>query len=335
MTKPRVYVTRRILEPGLSMVAEACDMKLWPNDEETTPRDVLLREVADCEGLLCVTADRIDAEVMDAAPNLRVISVHAVGVDNVDVQAATKRGIPVGNTPGVLVGATADLAFGLMLAVSRRIVEGAEMAKNGEWKTWYPKMLLGQDVYDMTLGVVGFGPIGQAMARRARGFNMKILYNSRTRKPEAEAEIGAEYVSLDELLERSDYVSLHVALTPETKHLINRERLQQMKRNAYLINTARGPVVDQDALIRALQEGIIAGAALDVTTPEPLPVDNPLFKMPNVVITPHIGSASFRARAGMAERAAVNLIACLNGEPLVTTVNPQVSPKKARTTEQQ
>jgi len=323
MVKPKVYLTRRIPLAGLRLLEEACDVRLW-DEPLPVPREVLLREVAEAEGLLTLLSDRIDAGVLAAAPHLRVISQYAVGYDNIDLVAATARGIPVGNTPDVLTEATADLAFALLMAVARRLVEGVDQVRQGQWRTWGPEILLGQDVWGGTLGIIGLGRIGQAMARRGRGFAMRVLYADPRRKPEVEAALGVEYSPLEELLAQVDYLSLHCPLTPETRGLIGAAELRRMKPTAILINTARGAVVQQEALLQALREGWIAGAGLDVTDPEPLPPDHPLVALPNCVITPHIASASVRARTAMALIAARNLLAGLRGEPLPHCVNPEV-----------
>ncbi len=321
--KPRIYLTRRIPRPGMALLEEACDVRLW-DEALPVPREVLLREVSEAEGLLTLLSDRIDAEIIAAAPRLRVISQYAVGYDNIDLAAATARGVPVGNTPDVLTEATADLAFALLMAVARRLVEGVDQVRQGLWRTWGPEILLGQDVWGATLGIIGLGRIGQAMARRGRGFGMRVLYADTRRKPDVEAALGVDYVPLEEMLSQVDYLSLHCPLTPETRGLIGEAALRRMKPTAILINTARGAVVQQDALVRALREGWIAGAGLDVTDPEPLPPDHPLVALPNCVITPHIASASVSARTAMALIAARNLLAGLRGEPLPHCVNPEV-----------
>lgn len=318
----RVYVTRRIPEAGLGMIQEACETRVW---EETLPpaKDVILEEVADSDGLLCLLSDDVDGEVMDAG-DLRVISQYAVGVDNIDLEAATERGIPVGHTPGVLTDATADLAFTLLMAAARRIPEGIEKVKAGEWRTWEPMGLLGADVWGATLGVIGLGRIGTAVARRARGFQMRVLYNDPHRNPELEEELGLLYTSFDNLLKRADFVTIHTPLVPETHHLVDESALRRMKRTAILINAARGEIVDSDALVRALEEGWIARAALDVTDPEPIPADHPLVGMDSCIVVPHIGSATVTARNRMAEMAAENLLAGLEGERLPYCANPEV-----------
>jgi len=320
-----VYVTRRIPEAGLRMVQEACEVRLW-DEELPPPKEVILQGVADCEGLLCLVTDPIDADVIGAGKRLRVISQFAVGVDNIDLEAATARGIPVGHTPGVLTDATADMAFALLMAAARRIPEGIAKVRTGEWRTWDPLGLLGAEVWGATLGIVGLGRIGTAVARRARGFQMRVLYHDRVRKPDLEAELGLEYADMGDLLAQADFVSLHCPLIPDTHHLIGEQALRRMKPTAVLINAARGPVVDTDALVRALREGWIAAAALDVTDPEPLPSDHPLLDLPNCIVVPHLGSATVAARERMATRAAENLLAGLRGERLPYCVNPEVYP---------
>jgi lactate dehydrogenase-like 2-hydroxyacid dehydrogenase len=323
-----VYVTRRIPEAGLGMIREECDARVW---EKTLPppKDVILEEVADSDGLLCLLSDDVDGEVMDAG-DLRVISQFAVGVDNIDLDAATERGIPVGHTPGVLTDATADLTFALLMAAARRIPEGIQKVKAGEWRTWEPMGLLGGDVWGATLGIIGLGRIGTAVARRARAFKMRVLYNDPHRNLELEEELGLLDTSFDNLLKQADFVTIHTPLVSETHHLIDESALRRMKRTAILINAARGEIVDTDALVRALEEGWIARAALDVTDPEPLPSDHPLVGMENCIVVPHIGSATVTARNRMAEMAAENLLAGLEGERLPYCANPEVYEQEAR-----
>jgi len=322
-TENTIYITRPIPEAGLRLLREACVVRMWEG-ELPPPKEVLLREVAGCDGLLCLLTDPIDKEVIDAGKRLRVISQYAVGVDNIDLEAATARGIPVGHTPGVLTEATADLTFALLLAAARRIPEGVEHVRQGRWRTWEPMVLLGREVWGKTIGIVGLGRIGTAVARRARGFAMRVLYHSRSRKPDLEAELGVEYTPLEDLLAQADFVSLHCPLTPETHHLIDEAALRRMKPTAILINAARGPVVDTDALLRALREGWIEAAALDVTDPEPLPADHPLLDLPNCIVVPHLGSATVAARERMAVMATENLLAGLHGERLPYCANPEV-----------
>lgn len=318
----KVYVTRRIPEAGLGQVREACQTRVW-QEKLPPPREVILDEVSACDGLLCLLSDQIDANVMDAG-ELRVISQYAVGVDNIDLDAATEYGIPVGHTPGVLTDATADLTFALLMAAARRIPEGIEKVRSGLWQTWEPMGLLGAQVWGATLGVIGLGRIGTAVARRARGFEMHVLYNDPQRNLELEEALGLTYASLDELLAEADFVSVHTPLVPETHHMIDEKALRHMKPEAILVNAARGEIVDTAALVRGLEEEWIAGAALDVTDPEPLPADHPLVEQPSCIIVPHIGSATVHARNRMAEMAAENLLAGLRGERLPYCANPGV-----------
>lgn len=310
----RVFVTRHLPGPALEEIRRAgFELEVWP-EFLPPPREVLLERVRGICGLIPTVDDTVDAAVMDAAgPGLRVIANYAVGVNNIDLNAARTRGIRVTNTPGVNTEATADLAFSLLCAVARRIVEGVDYVRRGEWKTWHPQLLLGTELYGATLGIVGFGAIGQAMARRAGGFSMRVLYHSRTPKPEA-AALGAEYRGLEALLAESDFVSIHTPLTPETYRLMNAARLGRMKPGAILVNTARGPIVDTPALLEALSSGHLGGVGLDVTDPEPLPKEHPLLFFPNVVVTPHLGSADRRTRERMTEVAVSNLLAVLSGQ---------------------
>ena len=323
MSKPSVFVTRRIPEKGLEMIRGVCEVDLWPG-ELPPGRDELLKHVKGVNGLLSLLTDKVDGELMDAAgEQLKVISNLAVGFDNIDVPAATARGIPVGNTPDVLTDATADFAFTLLLAAGRRLLEGDRYIKAGKWKTWDPLALLGVEIKGATLGLVGFGRIGKAMARRAAGFDMRVIYYDPSEKIPA-SRIDATYVDFETLLEESDFISLHTPLTADTRHLIDSAALSKMKPEAVLINTARGPIIDPDALYQALKQRSIFAAALDVTEPEPLPLDHRLYTLDNVIIAPHIASASRATRDKMATMAAQNLIAGLKGERLPNCVNPQV-----------
>jgi len=327
VAKPRVYVTRLIPQAGLDMVRAVCDAEVWEG-ELPPPRDVILGKVRGVEGILSLLTDRMDEEVMDAAgPRLRVISNCAVGYDNIDVLAATVRGVLVTNTPGVLTDTTADFAFALLMAAARRVVEAADYVREGRWRTWGPLILLGQDVHRATLGIIGMGRIGMGMAKRAQGFDMGVLYFDPFRPPDEAELYGAQGVDLDTLLSEADFVSVHVPLTAETHHMLGAAQFRRMKRTAMLINTARGPIVDLDALYDALKEGDIAYAALDVTEPEPLPADHRLLALPNVIIAPHIASASVATRTKMATMAAENLIAGLQGEMPPNLVNPEVLAK--------
>jgi glyoxylate reductase len=312
----RVFVTRRLPGDALDRLAREVDVDLWP-DELPPPYEELARRTGATDGIISLLTDRIDAPLIDSAARLRVISNVAVGYDNIDVAAAARRGIAVGNTPGVLTETTADLAFSLILASARRIVEAERFVRDGRWRTWDPNLLLGHDVHGATLGVVGFGKIGHAVARRARGFDMRVLYTSRAA---VDGAAGAERVGLPELLRLSDFVSLHVPLTPDTHHMIDEKALRAMRRTAILINTARGSVVDQPALVNALEEGWIAGAGLDVAEVEPIPPGDALLRAPNVILLPHIGSASHATRERMAQMAVDNCLAGLRGEPLPNPV---------------
>jgi glyoxylate reductase len=305
----KVFVTRALPGGALDRLAAEHEIDVWP-DRLPPPREALLEGVRDADGLLPMLTDRVDAELMDAASKLRAISNFAVGVDNIDVEAATERGLPVGNTPGVLTDTTADLAVALMLGIARRLIDGDAYVRRGDWLTWEPHQLLGRDLYGSTVGIVGFGRIGQAVARRLEGFECTVLHTSRS---------GG--VSFAELLERSDFVSVHTPLTSETRGLIDADALRRMKSTAYLVNTARGPVVDTEALAAALHAGEIAGAALDVTDPEPLPADHPLLDAPNLLVLPHLGSATHATRERMADMAVDNMLAALRGEPMPNQVN--------------
>jgi lactate dehydrogenase-like 2-hydroxyacid dehydrogenase len=300
----RVFVTRELPFPALDRLRTEHEVEVWP-EPGPPPAEELHARVREAEGLLSMLTDRVDAALLDAAPQLRAVANLAVGTDNIDLEAARARGVAVGNTPDVLTGATADLAFALLLAAARRLPEGAAAVRAGEWPEWQPAWLLGSDVCGATLGIVGLGRIGRAVARRAEGFGMEVVASSRS-----------SGLPLEELLERADFVSLHCPLTPETRGLIDAAALRRMKPRAFLINTARGPIVDQVALRAALQTGEIAGAALDVTDPEPLPPDDPLLDAPNLLVLPHLGSATTRTRARMADLAVDNLLAALAGRPM-------------------
>ena len=305
----KVFVTRRLPGAALERLSAAHDVEVWAG-RLPPPRDELVARADDADGLLSLLTDPVDAELIAAAPALRAISNYAVGVDNVDVAAASRRGIPVGNTPGVLTESTADLALALMLSIGRRVVEGDAYVRRGEWRTWEPGLLLGRDLHAATVGIVGLGRIGRAVARRCEGFDCEVVHTGD--------------VPLDELLGRSDFVTLHAPLTPETRGLIDADALSRMKPTAYLINTARGPTVDSHALARALQAGEIAGAALDVTDPEPLPADHPLLDAPGLIVVPHIASAARATRERMADMAVDNLLAGLAGERMPHCANPEV-----------
>ena len=321
--RPRVFVTRSIAAEALDIIRAVADTEVWP-DELPPSYDVLKEKACGVDALLTMLSDRVDAALMDTASNLRVVSNYAVGFDNIDIAEATRRGIVVGNTPGVLTETTADLAFSLLMSAARRLTEADGYTRHGLWKTWGPGILLGQDIHHATLGIIGLGRIGTEVARRARGFSMEVLHHSRSSHREVEQDLGIEYVpELDGLLARSDFISLHVPLTRETRHLIGADQFAIMKPSAVLVNTSRGAVVDQTALYQALKTGQIFSAAIDVTAVEPILTDDPLLKLDNITITPHIGSASFITRRKMAVMAAENLLAGLRGEVPPYCVNPE------------
>ena len=324
MFKPRVYVTRQIFPDALDLIEKFAELELWPDDEPPSPEQ-LMEAMSNVDGAIINVMDRIDAPLLDAAPKLRVLSQVAAGLDNIDIPEATKRDIMVGYTPGVLAKSTADLAFALLLAVARRVVESDKWVREGNWKiSHHPMFWLGSEVNGSTLGILGLGGIGLEMARRGLGFDMKILYHSRTRKRDLEKEYGLKYASFKRVLAESDFLSIHVPLTPQTNHFIGEKQLQMMKPSSILVNLSRGPVVDTDALHQALTKGTIAGAGLDVFDPEPVPTDHPILGLDNVVVLPHIGSASNRSRRDMHLLAARNLVAGLNRDRLEECANPEV-----------
>jgi glyoxylate reductase len=316
MARPKVFVSRKIPAAGLDPILAACDADVWP--ERLPPSPVVLKEkVKGCDGIVSLLTDKIDAAVMDAAGSLKVISNFAVGVNNIDLPAAKERKIPVGNTPGVLTEATADIAVTLLLAAARRLGESYTDAKEGRWLTWEPMGWLGADLVGRTLGIVGMGRIGFATAKRLHhGWGMNVIYTARTDKPEVDRELKAKRVSFDELLKQSDFVSLHADLNPTTTGMFGTEQFKQMKPSAVFVNTARGPHVKQAELATALRNGTIFAAGLDVTDPEPLPPTHELYQLPNCVIAPHIASATKDTRDAMAKKCADNLLAGLRGEPL-------------------
>ena len=328
MPKPKVFVTRLIPEVGLNKVKEFCDAEIW-SEPLPPPADVLRRKIAECEGLLSLLTERIDGPLMDAAPRLKVVSNYAVGFNNIDVPAATERGICVGNTPGVLTDATADMAFALLISAARRIVESQRYAVEGHWKTWEPLGHIGQDLVGRTIGVVGMGRIGYGLAQRCHGgWGMKVLYHDVRNHEEADRKLAARRVEFDTLLKESDFVSVHANLDDTTRGMFNLDAFRKMKRTAVFVNTARGPHVVEKDLVEALKSGLIFAAGLDVTDPEPPAVDNPLLRLPNCIVAPHIASATVSSRNGMAEIAADNLIAGLKGEPLRAWVNPEVADRR-------
>lgn len=323
MSNFKIYVTREIPQKGIDMLKEIGDVKVW-QDILPPSREVILKEVEDIDGLLPLLTDKIDEEIFSKAKNLKIVSNYAVGYDNIDISAATKRKIMVTNTPGVLTETTADLAFSILMAAARRIVEGDKFLRNGEWQCWSPKLLLGQDIYGATLGIIGFGRIGQAMARRASGFDMRILVYNRKEDKELGKNLGVTFVSFDTLIKESDFISLHIPLTKETHHILGKKEFAKMKKSAIVINSSRGSVIDQKALFEALKNDVIAGAGLDVFEKEPIDMDDPLLTLDNIVMVPHLGSGSTATRTKMAEMAAGNLIAGLKGEAPPNLVNPEV-----------
>jgi len=324
MAKDRVYVTRGRVPDAIELLRTHFDVEVWP-EPSAPPRDVVTRKAVECQAILTEIDDTMDAGVMEGSA-LKIVSNRAIGLDNIDVQTATRLGILVGNTPGVLHESCADFTFALVLGVARRVPYSYERVRAREWKIFDQTPYIGVDVYGKTLGLLGFGQIAQAVARRASGFDMTVLYHSRTRRPELEGKLGVRWVpDLPSLLRESDFVSVHVPLGDETRHIIGERELGAMKRGAILINTSRGGTVDPDALRRALSDGAIAGAALDVTDPEPIPADDPLLSMDNVVVTPHIASASSATFRAMGLMAAENIIAALNDTPMPSCVNPNAS----------
>lgn len=321
--KPKVLITRKVPENALAVLQETCELIEWPREDEPAPRTFLEEHIVEADGLYCLITDKIDKALMALAPKLKVISTMAVGYNHIDIAEANKLGILVTNTPEVLTETTADLAFALLLATARRLVEASDLLRKGEWRTWSPMLLTGQEVYGSTLGIIGMGRIGEAVARRARGFDMKVLYHNRNRKPEAEQIYGLEYAELNRLLEVSDFVLLLMPYTPETANMIGMNQLQRMKKSAVLINVARGGIVNEVDLYEALREGTIWAAGLDVFEEEPVQTDHPLLSLPNVVTLPHIGSAGIATRMKMALIAAENLQQGLVGQRPKFLVNAE------------
>jgi len=320
---PKAIVTYHLPENWISLLNGKCQL-IMASAENRGFSDELIKHLPDAQGILTLLTDRVDENILGQTPKLKVVSNMAVGVDNIDVTACTKRGIPVGHTPGVLTDATADLAMALVLSSARNFQQAGLDAKEGRWGPWVPTQWLGKDLKGATFGIVGLGKIGKAVAERAKAFGVTLIYTSRSPKPETAYQLGATFVSFGELLQKSDYIVLTVDLNPSTQGLINAEALQTMKPTAILVNVSRGPVVDTDAVVKALQEKWISGAALDVTDPEPLPPSHPLYKLQNCLIMPHIGSATENTRRQMAELACANLVAGLEGKPLIRCVNPGV-----------
>jgi glyoxylate reductase len=321
MAKPRVFATHRLFEPARKPLQENCDVEYWDKSQRP-PREEVLQRVKDKDGLICLLTEKVNDELLQAAPKLRIAANVAVGFDNIDVAACTKRGVVATNTPGVLDETTADFAWTLLMAVARRLGEGDALARSGNWKGWDLDQLVGTDVWGKTLGIAGFGRIGRAMARRASGFQMRVIYTDAVRAPaEVEKELRAEYRDMNELLAESDFISVHTPLLPETRGLFDASKFQRMKRTAFLINTSRGPVVDEAALVAALESEKIAGAALDVFEKEP--IIHPGLRRANVVLAPHIASASLETRTKMACMAAENVVAVLKGRRPANVLNPE------------
>jgi len=323
MSKPRIYITRPLPAAAMRILEGQVEYHMWDRENEAVRRETLLREIVDVDGIICLITEKMDAEVIERAHRCRVIAQVAVGYDNIDVAAATRRGIYVTNTPGVLTETTADMGWAILMATARRVVEGDKFTRSGRWKTWELMGFTGQDVWGATLGIIGLGRIGTAIARRAKGFAMPILYHNRNRAEALEAELGARYASLDDLLRQSDFVMISVALTPDTRHFIGERELGLMKPSAILVNIARGPIVDQRALYRALVDRKIWAAGLDVFEVEPVPMDEPLLRLDNVVVPPHLGSGSIATRTKMATMAAENCLAATTGKIPPNVVNPE------------
>jgi glyoxylate reductase len=324
MPRLKVYITRQLPERGLEKMRKYLDIEVWP-EYAPPPKKVIIERAKSIDALATLLSDKIDTEVFDAGPRLKIVSQLAVGFDNIDIPEATRRGIYVTNTPEVLTDTTADFAWALLMAVARRVVEADRYVRTGQWKVgWHPDMMAGRDIHEATIGIVGAGRIGYAVAKRARGFDMKILFYDVVPRPEMEKDFGARRVDVDELFKKADFVSIHVPLMKETYHLVNEDKLKLMKKTAYLINNSRGPVVDEKALHKALKEGWIAGAGLDVFEQEPTPTNNPLLKFDNIVVAPHISSATLETRSKMAEMVADNLIFFFEGRKPPNLVNPDV-----------
>lgn len=320
MTKPYVYITRKLDEASLTPLKEVAHVEMWPSEDEPCPREELETQAAKADALLTMLSDQIDEPLLSKAPNIKVVANLAVGYDNIDLETAKKHGITVCHTPDVLTESTADLAFALLMASARRIVEASDWIKDGNWTGWGPLLLAGADVHHKTLGIVGMGSIGTALAKRAKGFNMNVLYHNRSRKPEAEAQLGVTYAAFEELLKQSDFIVCLTPLTPETKDMFNEKAFDLMKNSAYFINVSRGQTVDEDALYEAVTTGKIAGAGLDVFREEPVSPSHPLTTLRNVTVLPHIGSASVETRKTMMRLCAENIALVLQDEPAKTPV---------------
>ncbi|MDP4107019.1 MAG: D-glycerate dehydrogenase [Bacillota bacterium] len=324
--KPTIFITRKLPDEAIESIKNQYQVKMWDSEDVPVPRERLLEEAKTADALLTMLSDSIDEAVLTAGSQLKVVANLAVGFDNIDLETATKNGIAVCNTPDVLTDTTADLAFGLLMATARRLVEAAELVKKNEWKSWSPLLLAGHDVHHKTIGIVGMGKIGETVAKRATGFDMEILYHNRTRKPETEKSLGAIYSSFDELVEKSDFIVSLTPLTNETRNMFTRDTFKKMKKNAIFINAGRGPVIDEQALYEALVEKDIAGAGLDVFVKEPIGADHPLLTLPNVVALPHIGSSSVETRVTMMKLCIDNIQAVIKGENPLTLVNKDWKP---------
>jgi glyoxylate reductase len=324
--KPTIFITRKLPDEAIESIKNQYQLKMWDSEDVPVPRERLLEEAKTADALLTMLSDSIDEAVLTAGSQLKVVANLAVGFDNIDLDTATKNGIAVCNTPDVLTDTTADLAFGLLMATARRLVEAAELVKKNEWKSWSPLLLAGHDVHHKTIGIVGMGKIGETVAKRATGFDMEILYHNRTRKPETEKSLGAIYCSFDELVEKSDFIVSLTPLTNETRNMFTRDTFKKMKKNAIFINAGRGPVIDEQALYEALVEKDIAGAGLDVFVKEPIGADHPLLTLPNVVALPHIGSSSVETRITMMKLCIDNIQAVIKGENPLTLVNKDWKP---------
>lgn len=324
--KPTIFITRKLPDEAIESIKSQYQVKMWDSEDVPVPRERLLEEAKTADALLTMLSDKIDAAVLTAGSQLKVVANLAVGFDNIDLETATKNGIAVCNTPDVLTDTTADLAFGLLMATARRLVEAAELVKKNEWKSWSPLLLAGHDIHHKTIGIVGMGKIGETVAKRATGFDMGILYHNRTRKPEVEKSLGAVYCSFDELVEKSDFIVSLTPLTNETRNMFTRDTFKKMKKNAIFINVGRGPVIDEQALYDALVEKDIAGAGLDVFVKEPIGAEHPLLALPNVVALPHIGSSSVETRVTMMKLCIDNMKAVINGENPTTLVNKDWKP---------
>jgi glyoxylate/hydroxypyruvate reductase len=319
---PKVVVTRRVPEEAIQRLQESCDLQYW-DSEDPIPRQTLLEWVQGCDGIYLLLTEKVNDELLDAAgPQLKVVSTMSVGYDHIDVPACVRRNVAVGHTPDVLTKTTAELTVALLMATARRLSEGIDAVRNGEWSTWQPMWLTGQDLHDSTVGIMGLGRIGAAVAHMLSGFDCKLIYFDPYPNPKLAESLGVEYVSWEDLLSRSDFITTHTPLTNETRHLFNADAFRRMKKTAIFVNTSRGGIVDQDALYNALVNGEILAAGLDVTTPEPLPADHPLVSLKNCVILPHIASASVATRHKMAVLAAENVLAGLTGTPLPSAVKP-------------